>query len=82
MAFNGDIGQVLGSSASTDYDNEGYILAQASKTRLSKHSLGGLLKIAKNTMSLKAMVTMILRGLNIDQVDNPYFNQATLTMSQ
>ena len=57
MAFNGDIGQVLGSSASTDYDNEGYILAESAKIvrrdmlkRLSNRSLGGLLKIGKNAM--------------------------------
>ena len=31
MVFNGDIGQVLGSSASTDYNNEGYILAESAK---------------------------------------------------
>ena len=29
-----------------------------------------------------AMVTMILRSSNIVQVDNPYFNQATLTISK
>ena len=57
MVFNGDIGQVLGSSASTDYDNEGYILAESAKIvrrdmlkRLSNRSLGGLLKIVKNAM--------------------------------
>ena len=32
MAFNGDIGQVLGSSASTDYDK-----AEAAKNSLQEH---------------------------------------------
>ena len=31
MAFNTDIGEVLGSSLSTNYDDEGYILAEAAK---------------------------------------------------
>ena len=32
--------------------------------------------------SSKALVTMILRGANVDNIKNPYFNQAMLTVSQ
>ena len=32
--------------------------------------------------SVKALVTMILRGANVDKITNPYFNQAMLTVSQ
>ena len=32
--------------------------------------------------SLKALVAMILRGANVVNVKNPYFNQAALTVSQ
>ena len=32
--------------------------------------------------SLKALVTVVLRGANVDNVKNPYFNQAALTVSQ
>ena len=92
MAFNDDIGQVLSSSVSTNYDNEGYILAEAAKIvrrdmlKTTQQPFSG--GFAENCQehyvpsSLKAMVTMILRGSNIDRVDNPYFNQATLTISQ
>ena len=50
MAFNG-------SSASTDYDNEGYILAESAKVvrrdmlkKTQQPFSGGLLKIFKNAM--------------------------------
>jgi hypothetical protein len=33
-------------------------------------------------LSSKAVVTMILQGSNIGLVDNPYFDQATVTISQ
>ena len=32
--------------------------------------------------SLKALVTVVLHGANVPNVKNPYFNQATLTVSQ
>ena len=32
--------------------------------------------------SLKALVTMVLRGANVDNVKNPYFNQTALTVLQ
>ena len=32
--------------------------------------------------SLKALVTMVSRGTNVENVKNPYFNQAALTVSQ
>ena len=33
-------------------------------------------------LSLKALVTMTLRGANVENVKNPFFNQPTLTISQ
>ena len=80
MAFDGDIGQVLGSSASTDYDNEGYILTESAKIvcrdmlkKTQQPFSGGFAENCQEhyvPLSLKAMVTIILRGSNIDQVDN------------
>ena len=75
MAFNGDIGQVLGSSVSTDYYNaeaERLVCREMLKKTLQPFSGGFAGNFQEHYVqsSLMAMVTMILRGSNIVQVDN------------
>ena len=92
LAFESNIGEVLTCAASIDYDDEGYILAEAARIirrdsfNFDHQSFGGHFEYGcqdeSTPNSMKTLITMLLRGHSGNEASNPYFKQAMMTISQ
>ena len=91
LAFERDIGEALSTACSIDYDDEGYILAEAAKIirrdifshqqKPLKGSFEAGCQQAFVPTSL-ALVSMTVRGPKTNHSNNPYYTQAMLTLCQ
>ena len=92
LAFNSEVGEALTCAASIDYDDEGDILAEAARIirrdvlNFNTSNFNGQFEPncqqTSTPKSLLALINMTLRGQDLDETGNPFFLQATMTISQ
>ena len=87
LAFKGDIGDIIANATHTDFDNEGLVLAEASKIlrrdilAMENTNFDGTfdLECQENPNSVRYFLNTIMNG---NHTKNPHHHQAAVTIEQ
>ena len=89
LAFKGDIGDIISNATHTDYDNEGMIIAEASRIlrrdilQMKDTIFDGTFNLDCQEKSIPESVKCLLKSImHGNHTSNPHYQQAILTIGQ